>query len=195
MKSSSTVSWYHSIHAQIINLVYLCLYLLFVIFLPTHFLLSMTLINSTVSCIELMVADRHQKREIRQLEQELPRWQVLVDSITGQLQISSSVNPQNTSNMPNCVVTSYNLWNSCRCLLLSLLHVLNYVLNLYAGMNSPEFDNQTLAALRGRMVRYLMRSREVRFFFPPLSFYSCAVQFVFLFSLTWPIFICFPLWI
>ncbi|TRY92041.1 hypothetical protein DNTS_034917 [Danionella cerebrum] len=32
---------------------------------------------------ELMMADRHQKREIRQLEQELPRWQVLVDSITG----------------------------------------------------------------------------------------------------------------
>lgn len=29
------------------------------------------------------MADRHQKREIRQLEQELPRWQVLVDSITG----------------------------------------------------------------------------------------------------------------
>uniref|UniRef100_A0A8B9KYP3 Microspherule protein 1 n=1 Tax=Astyanax mexicanus TaxID=7994 RepID=A0A8B9KYP3_ASTMX len=61
--------------------------------------------------LELMVADRHQKREIKQLEQELPRWQVLVDSIT--------------------------------------------------GMNSPDFDNQTLAALRGRMVRYLMRSREI----------------------------------
>ncbi|MBN3297642.1 MCRS1 protein, partial [Amia calva] len=60
---------------------------------------------------ELMIADRHQKREIRQLEQELPRWQVLVDSIT--------------------------------------------------GMSSPDFDNQTLAALRGRMVRYLMRSREI----------------------------------
>lgn len=60
---------------------------------------------------ELMIADRHQKREIKQLEQELPRWQVLVDSIT--------------------------------------------------GMNSPDFDNQTLAALRGRMVRYLMRSREI----------------------------------
>uniref|UniRef100_A0A8C5APW5 FHA domain-containing protein n=1 Tax=Gadus morhua TaxID=8049 RepID=A0A8C5APW5_GADMO len=60
---------------------------------------------------ELMISDRHQKREIRQLEQELPRWQVLVDSIT--------------------------------------------------GMNVPDFDNQTLAALRGRMVRYLMRSREI----------------------------------
>lgn len=29
------------------------------------------------------------------------------------------------------------------------------------GMSSPDFDNQTLAVLRGRMVRYLMRSREV----------------------------------
>lgn len=29
----------------------------------------------------------------------------------------------------------------------------------------PDFDNQTLAALRGRMVRYLMRSREVFLFF------------------------------
>ncbi|XP_005986319.1 microspherule protein 1 isoform X1 [Latimeria chalumnae] len=60
---------------------------------------------------ELTIADRRQKREIRQLEQELPKWQVLVDSIT--------------------------------------------------GMSSPDFDNQTLAVLRGRMVRYLMRSREI----------------------------------
>lgn len=60
---------------------------------------------------ELTVADRRQKREIRQLEQELHKWQVLVDSIT--------------------------------------------------GMGSPDFDNQTLAVLRGRMVRYLMRSREI----------------------------------
>ncbi|XP_043388487.1 microspherule protein 1 isoform X1 [Chelonia mydas] len=60
---------------------------------------------------ELTVADRRQKREIRQLEQELHKWQVLVDSIT--------------------------------------------------GMSSPDFDNQTLAVLRGRMVRYLMRSREI----------------------------------
>lgn len=60
---------------------------------------------------ELTVADRRQKREIRQLEQELHRWQVLVDSIT--------------------------------------------------GMSSPDFDSQTLAVLRGRMVRYLMRSREI----------------------------------
>ncbi|KAG8129341.1 hypothetical protein E2320_016279, partial [Naja naja] len=28
-------------------------------------------------------------------------------------------------------------------------------------MSSPDFDNQTLAVLRGRMVRYLMRSREI----------------------------------
>ncbi|XP_041036292.1 microspherule protein 1 isoform X2 [Carcharodon carcharias] len=60
---------------------------------------------------ELTLADRRQKREIRQLEQELPKWQVLVDSVT--------------------------------------------------GISSPDFDNQTLAVLRGRMVRYLMRSREI----------------------------------
>lgn len=35
------------------------------------------------------------------------------------------------------------------------------------GMSMPDFDNQTLAALRGRMVRYLMRSREVNLFFFP----------------------------
>jgi microspherule protein 1 len=60
---------------------------------------------------ELAIADRRQKREIRHLEQELPKWQVLVDNVTG-------VSPQ-------------------------------------------DFDNQTLAVLRGRLVRYLMRSREV----------------------------------
>ncbi|XP_030052658.1 microspherule protein 1 isoform X2 [Microcaecilia unicolor] len=64
---------------------------------------------------ELTVADRRHKREIRQLEQELHKWQVLVDSITGEP----------------------------------------------TGMSSPDFDNQTLAVLRGRMVRYLMRSREI----------------------------------
>lgn len=40
-------------------------------------------LNAVFFGTELMMADRHQKREIRQLEQELPRWQVLVDSITG----------------------------------------------------------------------------------------------------------------
>ncbi|XP_064646728.1 microspherule protein 1-like [Lineus longissimus] len=60
---------------------------------------------------ELAIADRRQKREIRHLEQELPKWQVLVDNVTG-------VSPQ-------------------------------------------DFDNQTLAVLRGRLVRYLMRSREI----------------------------------
>nr|XP_032813263.1 microspherule protein 1 isoform X3 [Petromyzon marinus] len=60
---------------------------------------------------ELAVADRRQKREIRQLEQELPKWQAMVDSVT--------------------------------------------------GLSPPEFDNQTLAVLRGRLVRYLMRSREI----------------------------------
>ncbi|XP_078327132.1 microspherule protein 1-like [Crassostrea virginica] len=60
---------------------------------------------------ELSVADRRNKNEIRHLEQELPKWQVLVDSVTG-------ISPQ-------------------------------------------DFDNQTLAVLRGRLVRYLMRSKEI----------------------------------
>ena len=29
------------------------------------------------------------------------------------------------------------------------------------GDSPPDFDNQTLAVLRGRLVRYLMRSKEV----------------------------------
>ncbi|XP_077997164.1 microspherule protein 1-like isoform X2 [Glandiceps talaboti] len=60
---------------------------------------------------ELAIADRRQKREIRHLENEIPKWQVLVDSVT--------------------------------------------------GISPPDFDNQTLAVLRGRLVRYLMRSREI----------------------------------
>lgn len=60
---------------------------------------------------ELAIADRRNKKEIRHLEQELPKWQVLVDSVT--------------------------------------------------GISPPDFDNQTLAVLRGRLVRYLMRSREI----------------------------------
>ncbi|KAJ8321121.1 hypothetical protein KUTeg_002708 [Tegillarca granosa] len=55
--------------------------------------------------------DLKNKKEIRNLEQELPKWQVLVDSVT--------------------------------------------------GISPPDFDNQTLAVLRGRLVRYLMRSREI----------------------------------
>lgn len=49
--------------------------------------------------------------EIRQLENELGRWHVLVDSVT--------------------------------------------------GYSPPDFDSHTLAVLRGRLVRYLMRSREI----------------------------------
>ncbi|XP_062543418.1 microspherule protein 1 [Armigeres subalbatus] len=64
--------------------------------------------------IELALADRKSKKEIRSLENELSRWNVLVDSLTG------------------------------------------------IGF-SPEFDNQTLAVLRGRLVRFLMRSREIVF--------------------------------
>lgn len=62
--------------------------------------------------VELALVDRRNKREIRQLESELGRWNVLVDSMTGM-------------GFP------------------------------------PEFDRQTLAVLRGRLVRYLMRSREI----------------------------------
>lgn len=64
--------------------------------------------------MELALADRQNKREIRLLENELSRWNVLVDSITG------------------------------------------------VGL-APEFDGQTLAVLRGRLVRYLMRSKEITF--------------------------------
>ncbi|XP_053683452.1 microspherule protein 1 [Sabethes cyaneus] len=63
---------------------------------------------------ELALADRKSKKEIRTLENELSRWNVLVDSLTG------------------------------------------------IGF-SPDFDNQTLAVLRGRLVRFLMRSREIVF--------------------------------
>lgn len=62
---------------------------------------------------EFNIADRRIKQEIRHLENELPKWQVLVDSVT--------------------------------------------------GISPAEFDNQTLAVLRGRLVRYLMRSREITF--------------------------------
>lgn len=51
------------------------------------------------------------KTEIKQLENEVGRWQVLVEAVT--------------------------------------------------GISPPDFDAQTLAVLRGRLVRYLMRSREV----------------------------------
>jgi len=60
---------------------------------------------------ELALNNRKTKREIRQLENEIPKWQVLVDSIT--------------------------------------------------GVTPSDFDNETLAVLRGRLVRYLMRSREI----------------------------------
>lgn len=67
--------------------------------------------------IELYLADRRAKMEVRRLENELSRWAVLVDSLT----VSGS------------------------------------------PLIAPEFDNQTLAVLRGRLVRYLMRSREITF--------------------------------
>lgn len=57
---------------------------------------------------ELSAMDRQEKRTIRKLESELPKWQALVD-----------------------------------------------------GSSVPEFDSQTLAILKGRLVRYLMRSQEI----------------------------------
>lgn len=60
---------------------------------------------------ELKLQHRRNVKEIRQLENEVGRWNVLVDSVT--------------------------------------------------GMCPGELDSQTLAVLRGRMVRYLMRSREI----------------------------------
>ncbi|BES99960.1 Microspherule protein [Nesidiocoris tenuis] len=60
---------------------------------------------------ELLLIDRMEKREIRLLENETQRWQVVVDAVSG-------ITPQ-------------------------------------------EFDNQTLAVLKGRLVRYLMRSRQI----------------------------------
>ena len=38
------------------------------------------------------------------------------------------------------------------------------------GDSPPDFDNQTLAVLRGRLVRYLMRSKEVR-----ESLWTCSI--------------------
>ncbi|CAH1119529.1 unnamed protein product [Phaedon cochleariae] len=60
---------------------------------------------------EIKLQQRRNVREIRQLENEIGRWNVLVDSVT--------------------------------------------------GICPGELDSQTLAVLRGRMVRYLMRSREI----------------------------------
>ncbi|CAH0546204.1 unnamed protein product [Brassicogethes aeneus] len=60
---------------------------------------------------ELKLQQRRNIKEIRQLENEVGRWNVLVDSVT--------------------------------------------------GICPGELDSQTLAVLRGRMVRYLMRSREI----------------------------------
>lgn len=60
---------------------------------------------------ELALNNRKTKREIRQLENEIPKWQVLVDNLTGVAQ--------------------------------------------------SDFDNETYAVLRGRLVRYLMRSKEI----------------------------------
>ncbi|GLV44779.1 Reduction in Cnn dots 5 [Carabus blaptoides fortunei] len=60
---------------------------------------------------EIRLAQRKSAFEIRHLENEIGRWHVLVDSVT--------------------------------------------------GASPGDLDNQTLAVLRGRLVRYLMRSREI----------------------------------
>ncbi|XP_050343688.1 microspherule protein 1 [Nymphalis io] len=60
--------------------------------------------------VEMQLADRIEKKDIRLLENSLSRWQVLVQSVAG---------------------------------------------------GSVELDKNTLAVLRGRLVRYLMRSREI----------------------------------
>lgn len=60
---------------------------------------------------ELTIEDRKAKREIRRLENEISKFQLAVEQVTGNA--------------------------------------------------TPEFDSQTLAVLRGRLVRYLMRSKEI----------------------------------
>lgn len=112
--------------------------------------MSSPVVSRCIALLELMISDRHQKREIRQLEQELPRWQVLVDNITGTLTLTSHAHAA-------ALLGSYSgdhpfWWKLFLCV-------------GSPGMSMPDFDNQTLAALRGRMVRYLMRSREVIYFF------------------------------
>lgn len=120
---------------------------------------------------ELTVADRRQKREIRQLEQELHKWQVLVDSITGEEARGAGGSWLNSLRTPwahpisqsdfSTVVPRGGLFPDMTC--------------PSTGMSSPDFDNQTLAVLRGRMVRYLMRSREVR---PCSPSSSCLPRFL-----------------
>ncbi|XP_015120989.1 microspherule protein 1 isoform X2 [Diachasma alloeum] len=61
--------------------------------------------------IEMAIADRHNKRKIRVLENELSRWLVRVDNLTGAI--------------------------------------------------PPDFDNQTLAILKGKLVKYCMKSEEI----------------------------------
>ncbi|KAG6447398.1 hypothetical protein O3G_MSEX004945 [Manduca sexta] len=68
--------------------------------------------------IEMQMADRIEKKDIRLLENSLSRWQVLVQSVVG---------------------------------------------------GNIELDKNTLAVLRGRLVRYLMRSREPSSNIPPFS--------------------------
>jgi hypothetical protein len=83
---------------------------MYIYVLHTNFCMMSCFWECLVAAV-IFLCCRHAKKEIRHLENELGRWQVLVDSVT--------------------------------------------------GISPPDFDNQTLAVLRGRLVRYLMRSREV----------------------------------
>lgn len=76
----------------------------------------------------MLLAERRMGREIRLLENELPKW---------------NVSPVfcNLNSRPNVH----------RCLLKASI----------TGVNPPDFDVETLAVLRGRLVRYLMRSQTV----------------------------------
>lgn len=138
---------------------------------------------------ELSVFDRRQKREIRHLENEITKWQYLVDSVTGKLWLGHSTTMivvfPNVFVSPTKKLTLYfkiYLKMSTRCTFIPLICNIPMQIHTWTfqtfllGITSPAFDNQTLAVLRGRLVRYLMRSNEVsrNIFFPqgPISL-SC----------------------
>lgn len=64
--------------------------------------------------------------------------------------------------MPNAALSLWALFSCQACKRVGpIFQNLFSLFFFFLGMSSPDFDNQTLAVLRGRMVRYLMRSREV----------------------------------
>lgn len=90
--------------------------------------------ESDVEC-DLKLLDKQMTGEIRTLENEIPKLQVLVEAVTGIFFSSLSL---------SLIVTGV---------------VLRVV--LFAGVSVQDFDSKTLAVLRGRLVRYLMKSREI----------------------------------